>query len=59
MLLVDIDFRKRKDSIMRDAHDISNRYERGCQEAKRVHDIVVNTEAVLEDLDRQFCEKTG
>lgn len=55
----EIDFRKRKKYIMNDVHEISNRYECGYQEAKRVHDIVANTEVVLDDLDWQFCEKTG
>lgn len=55
----EVDFRKRKESIMRDAHEISDRFECGFQEAKRVHNVVVNTEEVLDDLDRQFCEKTG
>lgn len=57
--MAEMDFRRRKETIMKDAQEISERYESGYQEAKRVHDVVVNTEDVLEDLDRQFCEKTG
>ena len=57
--MAEIDFRKRKNNIMHDVHEISTRYDSGYQEAKRVHDIVANTEMILDDLDRQFCEKTG
>lgn len=53
------DFRKRKAVIMRDVQEITERYERGYQEACRVHNVVKNTEAILDDLDKQFCDKTG
>lgn len=57
--MADINFRKRKSNIMCDVKKISDRYEKGYQEVKRVTDIVSNTESILEDLDFKFREKTG
>lgn len=57
--MAESNFRNRKNAIMHDINEISERYDRGQQEALRVHNIVANTEEIFDDLDRQFQEKTG
>ena len=52
-------YRKRKESIISDLHDISDEMENGAEESKRVADVVQNTEIILDDLDEQFRKKTG
>lgn len=53
------DFKKQKQKLMGELHGTINELEAGYQEAKRVHKVVANTDAILDDLDRQFSERTG
>lgn len=53
------DFRKRKSKIMSDLDDTVDNIDKGYREAYRVKEIVNNTGQILDDLDKQFCQKTG
>ncbi len=53
------DFDLRYNAIMSKLNATSSQLEAGYQETARVRKIVENTEEILEDLDTQFCEKTG
>lgn len=53
------DFRKRQAKINADIDNTLNDLEKGCVETARVRNIVENTRKVLDDLDEQFCQKTG
>ena len=53
------DFKKRKIGIDVKLDETIDDLERGYKEAARVRNIVENTREILDDLDRQFCQKTG
>ena len=53
------DFKKRKVEIDVKLDETINDLERGYNEAVRVRNVVENTHEILEDLDQQFCKKTG
>lgn len=52
-------FRKRQKLIMGNLENTASDLERGYDEACRVRKTVENTEQILDDLDEQFCKKTG
>lgn len=53
------EFRNRKNKIVGNLNDTIDSLEKGSQETGRVQNIVKNTPKILEDLDEQFCKKTG
>ena len=53
------DFQKRKEDINKRLDDSIIRLETGSQEAHRVGNIAKNTRQILDELDEQFCRKTG
>ena len=53
------DFKKRKIGIDVKLDETIDDLERGYKEAARARNIVENTREILDDLDRQFCQKTG
>lgn len=53
------DFRNRKNKIVADLNTTIDSLEKGYQETGRVKNVVKNTSNILEDLDDQFCKKTG
>lgn len=53
------DFRKRKDEINSSLDSTINDLEKGYNETVRVRTVVENTREILDDLDEQFCRKTG
>lgn len=53
------DFRNIKNSIMKDMDETSDRLAKGSAEAARVERVVKDTSIILDDLDKEFCEKTG
>ena len=52
-------FRKRKAEIDSSIEKTINDLEKGYCETVRVRNIVENTREILDDLDNQFCLKTG
>ena len=53
------DFRQRKLVIENHHEETMNNYYQDCKEIDRVINILHNTDEVLDDLDEQFCKKTG
>lgn len=53
------DFRKRKAKVNSSIDTTINDIEKGYCETVRVRNIVENTREILDDLDEQFCRKTG
>ncbi|MBP1564801.1 MAG: hypothetical protein J6A58_03480 [Oscillospiraceae bacterium] len=47
------------DDVLDDIDSSLKRTQRGINEMNRVINIVENTDAILDDLDNQFCNKTG
>ncbi len=52
------DFRKLRNGIIQEMDITSKRFEKGASEAKRVSKVIDNTPRILDDLDKEFCEKT-
>lgn len=52
-------FRNRRNFIMNDLNDTVSDLQKGSDEATRVREIVGNTRQILDDLDEQFCKRTG
>jgi hypothetical protein len=53
------DFRKRQNAIMGSLENTVSDLKKGYNEASRVRNIVENTGKTLDDLDEQFCRRTG
>ncbi len=52
-------FRKQIGATLSDIDDTVNDLQRGAEETVRVRNVVENTKEILDDLDEQFCKKTG
>lgn len=50
---------KRKKEIVSNMLETSEYLENGAHEAERVHNIMVNTQPILSDLNMEFSKKTG
>lgn len=53
------EFRKQIDDILSDMDDTCTDLQRGYDETVRVRQVMQNTKEILDDLDEQFCKKTG
>lgn len=53
------DFRKQKKNIISELHETTHQLDKGYREARRVRKVVENTRGILDDLDREFSERTG
>lgn len=53
------EFQRRKREILKNLDSISQEYDRGRKETERVEDVRKNTKRTLDDLDEEFCKKTG
>lgn len=52
-------FKNKQKKILKNLDNTINELELGHIEVKRVRNLVENTPQILDDLDHQFCEKTG
>lgn len=53
------ELRKRKSKIDANLDNTLFELNKGATETVRVHDVIKNTDSILDDLDQQFSEKTG
>lgn len=53
------DFLRQRDAIQDSLNRNCNELQSGAGETNRVIGVLQNTREILDDLDRQFCEKTG
>lgn len=53
------EYRKRKNEIDADIRETINDMEKTRSEAERVHSVIADTREILDDLDEQFCKRTG
>ncbi len=53
------DFLRQRNAIQNSLDATCNKLQRGAEETGRVVDVLRNTPEILNNLDRQFCEKTG
>lgn len=53
------EFRRKKEPIISDLDNTVSNLQKGYEEASRVRGVVENTKEILDDLDKQFCRKTG
>lgn len=53
------EFRNRRKKFLNGLDDVINRLEQGRLESERVRNIIENTDQVLDNLDKQFCNQTG
>ncbi|WP_017416457.1 hypothetical protein [Clostridium tunisiense] len=53
------DFRNRRNSIINNLDNTVFDLKKGSNEATRVREVVGNTRQILDDLDEQFCKRTG
>ena len=52
-------FRKRKEEIINRIDVTLDNMQKGYNECGRIENILANTRQILDDLDQQFCERTG
>ncbi len=53
------EFRKRKEGIINRIDVTLDNMQKGYNECGRIENILANTRQILDDLDQQFCERTG
>lgn len=53
------EFRKKKIEILSKVEDDADKLQKGSVETTRVTNIISDTKGILDDLDEQFCNKTG
>lgn len=53
------DFLRQRNAIQNNLDTTCNKLQRDADETNRVIGVLQNTREILDDLDRQFCEKTG
>ena len=52
-------YKNRKNQIVENIDHTVDQLKQGRNEVRRVHEIIKNTDQILDDLDRRFCTQTG